>query len=173
MTSTLVVGPARASRSRYAASLLDAHPHVTLLSVHAADDPDTLRGHGVPEHWQVLETHDLTRALLGARNPVIVDDLPAWVARTLDERDLWQDRDQARETIDGLAEEACLGLSALPFETVAISYEVAPDGTPRGRLLADLVERVNARVSASSTFVHEVRVGRVLDLTDVPLAPEL
>lgn len=172
MTSTLVLGPTRASRTRHAASLLSAHPQVTLLSLHPEDEATSLAA-DAPEHWTVMRSTDLTRALLAARNPVIVDDLPTWVTRVLDDRDLWDDAGAARETVDALAEEVAFGLSALPFETVAISHQPASDGSARAELLAELVERLNARVSATSTFVLEVRAGRVLDLSDAPLAAEL
>ncbi|MGO0576368.1 hypothetical protein [Ornithinimicrobium panacihumi] len=173
MTSTLVLGQSPRGRTRYAESLLGAHPQVTLVSTHASEAEHSLVAGELPDHWSTLRSIDLTRALLGARNPVLVDDLPAWVGRLLDEHDLWQDPEAARATVGGLADELCLGLSALPFETVAISYEPVGDGSERGTLWAELVEEVNYRVSARSTFVHEVRAGRVLDLTDAPLAPEL
>ena len=179
MTSTLVLGASPATRFRYAVSLLSSHDRVTLVSAHATPEGSALAQlGGLPEGWAVVETLDLTRALLAARGPVLVDDLPTWVGRVLDEQQLWDDPGAARAQLDGLGEEVGFALAALPFPTVAISQEVdrlpVPDAglDRRAPLLAELVELVNLRVSAASSHVHEIRGGRVLDLSDGRAVPQ-
>lgn len=176
MTSTLVLGPARSTRSRYAVSLLSPHPQVRLLSTH--EEPATPGSLGAHEGWTVVPTAELTRGLLGSRCPVLVDDLPTWVRRIVDEHGFWADEDAAHALVLGRAEELCLALSALPFETVALSFDptlilsgaVESPGDTDARLWAELTDHVTSRVSASATFVHEIRGGRVLDLSDAPPA---
>lgn len=173
MTSTMVLGRARRTRSRYAVSILSPHPEVRHVATRSASTKPEHAVPDLPEGWQAVATLDLTRALLSSRTPVLVDDLPTWVEATLDTENLWDDAEAARTRLHELTDELCLALSAVPFETAALTcdpdhrHDLDPE---RAELWSELLEHVNARVSEVATFVHEVRGGRVLDLSDAPPA---
>lgn len=88
---------------------------------------------------------DLVAALMNSRHPVLVDDVPAWVAGL---------EDRAEERI----EEVVLTVRSLPFPVVLISREGDEEH----------LARVNERLSAIADQVHLVVAGRVLDLSDAP-----
>ncbi|MDO5741073.1 MAG: bifunctional adenosylcobinamide kinase/adenosylcobinamide-phosphate guanylyltransferase [Ornithinimicrobium sp.] len=165
MTTTLVVGKPHADRAQHAQSLLSAHPQVTLVSTR--EHPEAIRN-GRPDQWSLVETFDLTRALLSSRSPVLIDDLPGWVDAVLDDRCLRDDPEGAHQVISGLADELCLALSAVPFETVTLTSE-SLEGTGDASLRDQLVSYVNARVASVSGDLHAVVLGRVIDLSSMPL----
>lgn len=165
MTTTLVVGGSRDSRTRHACGLLRQHEQVTWVQTRVAgtqDAPD------LPAGWRVLPTGDLTHALIAARNPVLVDCLSDWLGGQLDDRDLWDDPVGARGLVDGLLDELVVAAQGLPYDVVLVSEEVdgraAAPGSPE-RLTADLLDHVNRRVSAAVQQVHLILAGRVLDLS--------
>lgn len=181
MTTTLVLGGARSGASRHAEDLLRPHDRVTYVATQSPpeldDDPDLtarIRRHERrrPTRWQALETRDLTRALLNARNPVLVDGIGPWVGGQLDDHRLWEDPRGAHALLDGLSDELAVAAQALPFEVVLVSHDVdwlVSDLDARDRLFADLLGQVNYRLSAAATRVHAVIAGRVLDLSDAPV----
>lgn len=181
MTTTLVLGGARSGKSQHAEDLLRRHEQVTYIATRTApaldEDPyltERIKGHQSrrPEGWATLETRDLTRALLSARNPVLIDGVSSWIRGQLDDNGLWDDAQGARGLIDGLSDELAVAARALPFEVVIVTQDVgwvSTDLDAQDRLFADLLGQVNVRLSAAATSVHAVIAGRVLDLSKAPL----
>lgn len=181
MTATLVLGGPRSGKSRHAAALLAHHPRVTVVdtstaagSGHEADPaaPTSLSQEQRPEAWDSLHTLDLTRALLASRQPVLIDDLGGWLQGVMAEDAATDDPGHARDVVEARLDELSVALRAVPFDVVTVSHEPAcvrfPED-PSDRLFAELLARVNQRVSASSTRVHAIIGGRVLDLSSAPL----
>lgn len=181
MTATLVLGGLRSGRSRHAEALLARHPQVTFVATHAHPDPEAdpelaervrLQQERRPAGWRTLETLDLTRALLASRHPVVIDDLGGWLQGVLGDDPLAEGLEQVRGRVEERLDELSVALRAVPFEVVTISHDpsglrLPPD--PVERLYAELLSRVNQRVSAASSRVLVVLGGRVLDLSGAPL----
>lgn len=151
MTTTLVLGGPHSGRTRHAEALLAASPAVTRLAT--------------------AQTPELARALLAARQPVLVDDLAAWLRGVLDADDLWRHAERARLVVDERLDEVIVTLRGLPFDVVVVSTEAhavrLPD-VPSEELYVDLLARVNQRLSAAASHVHAIVAGRVLDLSAAP-----
>ena len=181
MTTTLVLGGTRSGKSRHAEDLLREHERVTFVATRPAPDPDAdpelsarvqMHQERRPAGWRTEETRDLTRALLGSRNPVLIDCVGAWLRGQLDDHDLWEDAAGAKALIDGLSDELAVAAQALPFEVVLVSEDAGPlswSDEPRDRLFASLLADVNCRLSAAANGVHVVMAGRVLDLSSAPV----
>ena len=85
---------------------------------------------------------------------------------------LAEGEEQVRGRVEERLDELIVALRAVPFEVVTISHDpsglrLPPD--PVERLYAELLSRVNQRVSAASSRVLVVLGGRVLDLSGSPL----
>lgn len=181
MTTTLVLGGTRSGKSRHAEDLLRRHERVTYVATRPDPGEDVdpelssrIRMHQErrPVGWRTEETRDLTRALLGSRNPVLIDCVGAWLRGQLDDHDLWEDPAGAKALIDGLADELAVAAQALPFEVVLVSEDASGltwSDEARARLFAHLLADVNCRLSAAATGVHVVLAGRVLDLSSAPV----
>lgn len=171
MTTTLVLGGKAPSTSQHAAALLRGQDQVCrVVTGSSAGDDAATSDH--PESWAVLETRDLTRALLSSRHPVLVDNVPDWLRGQLDDHDAWGDDLSARGLVDGLVDELAVASQALPYEVVIISQDLGwapPANTDQERLFGELLGHVNERLSAASTRVHAVIAGRVLDLSQAPV----
>lgn len=182
MTTTLVLGGVRSGKSRYAASLLPRDLPVTVIAPGRpadAADPDWARR--VAEHrrrrpdgWTTVETHDVTRAMLRGRTPVLIDCLGSWVTALIDDASAWEDPVKATDLVTEAAHELAALWANAPFDSVAVSNEVGlslvPD-TPSGRLFQDLLGTVNSVISAVSRRTHLVVAGRILDLSGLPTTP--
>ncbi|WP_052593382.1 bifunctional adenosylcobinamide kinase/adenosylcobinamide-phosphate guanylyltransferase [Luteipulveratus mongoliensis] len=182
MTTTLVLGGTRSGKSRYAESLLDHEAEVTYVATGPQPDEDDRDWQArVDEHrsrrpqtWTTVESSDVTRAIIGARSPVLVDCLGNWVTGTFDDAKVWEDRDKAlRIMAERTAELSALWMNA-PYDVVAVTNEVGmsvvPD-TASGRLFQEALGRVNATISAVTDQVHLVLAGRVMDLSTLPTVP--
>ncbi|MGD8200828.1 bifunctional adenosylcobinamide kinase/adenosylcobinamide-phosphate guanylyltransferase [Ornithinimicrobium sp. W1679] len=170
MTTTLVIGGPRNGTARHARSLFSGHPQVTCVVT--ADEDGADQGPGTPDGWRVVRTRDLSRALLGSRHPVLVDDLTCWLRGILDDQQLWDDPAAAHETVEDRLAELTVAASAMPFDVVVLSAEPSWSPRPtddRDALFVDLLEHTNERVSAVSGQVHAILAGRVLDLSDAAL----
>lgn len=177
MSTTLVLGAARSGKSRHARSLLPADARVTMVRPvrPVEDDPGTPVPGAVvpPAGWQTVETQELSRVLMAARGPVLLDTLDTWVAGVLDEIDGWEDPERSTKHVNDLVDELLVAMVYLPFDIVAVSTDpgwVGHDLSPASRLHRDLVAVVNRRVGASAQQVQLVVAGRVLDLTGASVA---
>lgn len=181
MTATLVLGGPRSGKSRHAEALLAHHPRVTVVATRTAPDPEqdpdlaarlVRRREQQPDGWTAVQTLDLTRALLASRHPVLIDDLSGWLRGVLEEDPAISDPAHARDTVEERLDELSLALRAVPFDVVTVSHEpswVHHPEDPAEQLYVELLAHVNQRVSASSSRVHAILGGRVLDLSGAPL----
>jgi adenosylcobinamide kinase / adenosylcobinamide-phosphate guanylyltransferase len=181
-TTTLVLGGTRSGKSRHAQSLLPRDHEVTFIAASkppSDEDPEwTARverhRRDRPEGWTTVESSDITRSILYARSPVLVDCLGGWVTALIDEAELWDDAPSALALVDDKAAELAALWSLAPYDSVAVSNEtgmsVVPE-TPAGRLFQDALGRVNTTLCAVSKQVHLVVAGRILDLSDAPIVP--
>lgn len=171
MSTTLVLGAARSGASRHAESLLADHDQVTSVAARRPD-PSGTEATRRREDWEHVETLELSRALMSARSPVLIDCLDSWVHDVLNEAQAWDAGAQGPSMVHRLVDELLVAMMHLPYDIVVVSREsgwgVAP-ADPRQALLRDLVGEVNRRVSAASQRVHLVVAGRVLDLSDAAL----
>ncbi|WP_265444141.1 bifunctional adenosylcobinamide kinase/adenosylcobinamide-phosphate guanylyltransferase [Flexivirga meconopsidis] len=170
--ATLVLGGEGSGRGRYAVSLLrdQAAATVAVPSPEEAS-PDRDPSAGWPDSWTVTGTNDLSRTILRARHPVLVDDLTAWVALLLDRADAWSDPERALAAVTDAADElvtVCLGV---PFDVVLLSTDVGSIPLPRNetrRKLQRTVAEANRLIGAALPHVVLVTGGRALDLSDSP-----
>lgn len=172
MTTTLVVGGPRSGASRHAVELLAGQERVTCVT--APLSVPVLGGGPVPQEWRMVNTLDLTRALLNARGPVLIDNLASWLRGLLDDDGLGNDPQAAHARLDGLIDELAFASQALPYDIVIVTEEPAgsryrPED-PREQLYADLLGEITRRLSASAAQVYAVLAGRVLDLNGTPAA---
>lgn len=184
MTTTLVLGGTRSGKSNYAQSLLDAQSPVTFIAPTVLDgeaDPEwraRIDAHRQerPRAWSTVESPDVTRAILYARGPVLVDCLGTWVTALIDREQLWEQRDKALSMVSERAAELAAIWTHAPYDAVAVSNEVGMSvvpATPSGRLFQDALGRVNSVVSSASERVHLVVAGRLIDLSAAPLVPRI
>lgn len=178
MTTTLVLGASRSGNSRHAEHLLRSHDKVVYVATRTApgfgEDMDLearIAAHQArrPEGWTTVETRDLTRALLGSRHPVLVDNMADWLSGQLDDHGLWDDPEGARGLVDGLLDEFTIAARALPHDVVIVTKDRAwhPLSTdPRERLFVELLGHTNQRLSSGCAQVHAILAGRVLDLSN-------
>lgn len=166
MPATLVLGGPRSGRTRHAFSLLRGHDQVTYVLTGPGEARD------LPPAWATVRTVELTRTLLSARRPVIIDCLTGWVRSHLDSRALWDDPVQARETIGPLLAELVVAARAVPNQVVLVGQELVAASLPEDahqRLLVELNAEVNTQLSAACSTLHVVLAGRVLDLSGAPV----
>ncbi len=184
MTTTLVLGGGSGGQRRHAENLLAGADTVTTVatgpvqSVADGGQPadhhscGAARREGRSDTRTTMETTDVTRAIIAARGPVLIDCLGTWVSAVIDEVDAWQNPARAHQHLGSLLDELLVAWSSVPFDLVAVSTEagmgVVPD-TPSGRLFRDALGTVNTRVGAASHRVHLVVAGRALDLSGCPL----
>lgn len=185
MPTTLVLGGPRSGKTRHAASLLREHDQVSYVATGSSTsirtegaDPAADEIFGAPKvtrlppTWESVRTGELTRTLLAARRPVLIDGLTDWVRTHLDAQDLWQDPVRARTTISALLAELVVAAGAVPFPVVLVGQELSTASLPedpRQRLLVELNAEVNTELSTACSRVHMVVAGRVVDLSDAPV----
>ena len=180
MSVTLVLGGARSGKSRYAESLLRAHPAVTYVapgSVPDGSDPEwaeriSLHQARRPANWSTEETTDLADVIHAADNPVLIDCLSTWLTQLIDDIDAWGDRRMAVSHVQEETARLLDALSSAPVDIVLVTNEVGLSVVPStssGRMFRDELGRLNAAVSAASDQIFLVVAGRVLDLSDCPV----
>jgi len=180
MSVTLVLGGARSGKSRYAESLLRAHPEVTFVApgdVPDGSDPEwaeRIRRHQArrPQGWATVETTGLATVIGGADHPVLVDCLSTWLTRLIDDIGAWDERERATAELEKQTARLLDALRSAKVDVVLVTNEVGSSVVPAtasGRLFRDALGRLNAAVSAASDQVALVVAGRVLDLSGCPV----
>lgn len=163
MSTTLILGGTSRASRRYAAALLPAGTPVTVVF---PGEPQTDQ---YPDGWDTVRADDLTRTILRNRTPVLVDSLETWVIGLLDHHDAWSgDEAKLVPVREAIEEFGVLWMNA-PYASVALSREVGLTAIPEddhNRRLRDVLEDVNAAVSAASKRTHLIVAGRALDLSD-------
>lgn len=177
MSVTLILGGARSGKSRYAESLLRAHPAVTYVAPGPVPDGSDLEWaerislHQArrPAQWSTRETTELAAVIRAAQHPVLIDCLSTWLTQLIDDIDAWQDRARALSHLEKETARLLNALSSATVDVVLVTNEVGSSVVPStssGRMFRDELGRLNAAVSAASDQVFLVVAGRVLDLSD-------
>ena len=183
MSVTLVLGGARSGKSRYAESLLRAHPSVIYVAPGAVpdgSDPEweeriSLHRARRPATWSTNETTELAGVIRAADHPILIDCLSTWLTRLIDDIDAWGDRDRAASHLEAQTVRLLESLASATVDVVLVTNEVGMSVVPAtasGRMFRDDLGRLNAAVSAASDHVALVVAGRVLDLSDCLVVPD-
>ncbi len=182
MTTTLVTGPVRSGKSRHAEHLLARHREVLYVATGPGPGQDAewaarVRAHRLrrPDGWRTVETLAVAETIAGADRAVLVDCLGTWLTGLVDSVG-WDHLELAAERVAEATRELVRALEQASRPVVLVTNEVGwslVPTTPSGRFFADELGRVNAAVSAVADRVHLVVAGRVVDLTDAPVVPQL
>ncbi|SOE02945.1 adenosylcobinamide kinase /adenosylcobinamide-phosphate guanylyltransferase [Blastococcus haudaquaticus] len=166
----LVLGGARSGKSSYAEGLLMREPRVEYVACGLRPTEDdvewadrvALHRARRPVSWTTTETLDLVAVLGTPGPPVLVDCLTTWLARVMDECEVWDGQPgsdaKLREAVDALVA-AWVGTRR---GVVGVSNEVGSGivpATPSGRRFRDELGVLNARIAAASDRVWLVTAG--------------
>ena len=181
---TFVLGGARSGKSRYAETLLGAHPDVTYLATARPDESDdewTLRiaAHRTRRRsqWRTVETTDLDRVLDDAveGQAVLIDCLTLWLTSVCDDAGLWNhddgDRSSDQASLSVVQDRVGSLVAALRrtrARVVLVSNEVGGGVVPAtrsGREFRDLLGYLNATVSAECETTILVVAGHPLTVS--------
>ncbi|RZU31126.1 bifunctional adenosylcobinamide kinase/adenosylcobinamide-phosphate guanylyltransferase [Blastococcus saxobsidens] len=167
---TLVLGGARSGKSRYAEQLLARARRVEYVACGLpADDGDpewaarvALHRDRRPGSWRTVETVDLVRVLGEPGPPVLVDCLSTWLARVMDDCDVWTGAEGADERLARAVDDVVAAWVGTRRRVVAVSNEVGSGVVPAtasGRRYRDELGILNARVAAASQRVWLLTAG--------------
>lgn len=174
----LVTGGARSGKSSYAEARAAQFDHVTYLATGGtrADDLEwqqRIAAHRErrPDHWDTLETTDLTRVLreASADSALLIDCIGLWLTARLDAADAWGRENDALMRTGVLSEidDLVAAVRACEAPVIIVTNEVGMDlvpADPGGRLFRDLLGIANARLATACDPVTLVIAGRALDL---------
>jgi adenosylcobinamide kinase/adenosylcobinamide-phosphate guanylyltransferase len=179
----LVLGGARSGKSMYAEQRAARFGRVTYVATSGTRDGDpewadrvALHRDRRPAHWATVETADLP-AVLAAANAgscVLVDCLTLWLTAVLDQVDGWGraaagHRTQVRSDVAARTDALLAALATCRAEVVMVSNEVGlgiVSDAASGRLFADELGRLNARVADACDDVTLLVAGRALSLEE-------
>lgn len=173
----LVTGGVRSGKSRFAESLLSAHPDVTYLAPGAVPDPAVdpewaarVATHQArrPPGWSTLETSRVPEALGCSESPVLLDCLGTWVTAVVDGLGTWDiPLSRWQPSFDIQLQALVDAWQAFGGLAVAVTNEVGwglVSEHRSGRIFTDLLGRTNQAVAAASDRVVLVVAGRTLEL---------
>lgn len=165
-TRVLVLGGARSGKSVLAESMLaeaGVADYVATSARPGAVDPEweqRVFEHRArrPPGWRTLETTDVAAALGGPGDgpPVLVDCLATWLARVMDDCEVWTDAPDAASSLHLRLDELVAAWERTSRAVVAVSNEVGSGVVPAtvsGRLFRDELGRLNARLAAGADQV--------------------
>ncbi len=160
---TLVTGGTRSGKSAYAERLMWQLPEVTYLATAHTypDDPEwvervRLHQRRRPGGWQTVETLDVASVLSSPGPPVLLDCVGMWLTRSMDETGCWENEPDARALLAQRIDELVAAWEGSPRDLVGVTNEVGwgvVPATRSGRLFADELGRVNARLAAAADRV--------------------
>ncbi|WP_328322321.1 bifunctional adenosylcobinamide kinase/adenosylcobinamide-phosphate guanylyltransferase [Kribbella sp. NBC_00382] len=169
----LVLGGARSGKSTEAERLLADHADTIYVATggDGSADPEwaeriALHRSRRPASWGLVETIDLVPLLETAGPPLLIDCFTLWLARTMDECEVWSDYSRAAE-VEKRIERLADAWSATTRLVVAVSNEVGSGVVPADagtRLYRDLMGRVNATLARRSETVLWCVAGRTVAL---------
>ncbi|TDU87134.1 adenosylcobinamide kinase /adenosylcobinamide-phosphate guanylyltransferase [Kribbella voronezhensis] len=171
---TLVLGGARSGKSTEAERLLHDHPDTVYVATGytgTADDPEwaeRIARHRErrPATWGLAETVDLVPLLATDGPPLLIDCLTLWLARVMDDCEVWTDHAGVPDVESRIAQLAA-AWSQTPRLVVAVSNEVGSGVVPADagtRLYRDLMGRLNATIARRSDHVLWCLAGRTIPL---------
>ena len=179
---TLITGGVRSGKSRHAEAIAAqaAGPVRYVAPGHPpGDDAEwaaRIAAHRArrPAHWETVETIDVAGILDAATagEVLLVDCLTTWLARHLDEAGAWTEVDGWTERIDRESDRLVDAWRTATATVVGVTNEIGlgvVPATASGRMFRDRLGTLNQRIAAASDRLHLVVVGRVLDLSGVPI----
>lgn len=166
----LVLGGARSGKSSYAEQLLARErvvDYVACGTPPGPDDPEwadrvALHRGRRPASWRTVETLDLPGVLGGPGPPVLVDCLTTWLAGTMDECGVWEERPGADDRLAVAVDDLLAAWVTTRRRVIGVSNEVGSGivpPTPSGRRFRDELGVLNARLAARSPRVWLVTAG--------------
>jgi adenosylcobinamide kinase/adenosylcobinamide-phosphate guanylyltransferase len=166
----LVLGGARSGKSSYAEGLLSRHRSVEYVAcgLGPSDDDaewaDRVALHRArrPASWTTLETIDLVAVLGTTGPPVLIDCLTTWLARVMDDCEVWADEPGSDEKLAAAVDELVDAWTRTRRRVVGVSNEVGSGivpATPAGRRFRDELGVLNTRIAAASDRVWLVTAG--------------
>jgi adenosylcobinamide kinase / adenosylcobinamide-phosphate guanylyltransferase len=122
-----------------------------------------------PAHWSTVETDDIATQLRQAPDtPTLIDDLGAWLTRTLDRNNAWEP-DPPAGSVAAPIDDMLTAVGAFGSTLVLVSPEVGltvVPATASGRRFADELGSLNQRVAELCDQVVLVVAGQ-----GVPIKP--
>jgi adenosylcobinamide kinase/adenosylcobinamide-phosphate guanylyltransferase len=166
----LVLGGARSGKSSFAERLLARAGPVDYVACGApptADDAewaDRIAQHRDrrPPSWHTLETLDVAGVLTEPGAPVLVDCLTTWLARVMDECEVWAAAPDADARLAARIDALVEAWAGTRRRVVAVSNEVGSGivpATPSGRRFRDELGVLNARVAGRASRVWLLTAG--------------
>ncbi|TQN43605.1 adenosylcobinamide kinase /adenosylcobinamide-phosphate guanylyltransferase [Blastococcus colisei] len=166
----LVLGGARSGKSSHAEGLLRRERSVDYVACGLAPSDDDLEWAGRvalhrarrPASWSTVETIDLVDVLGRPGPPVLVDCLTTWLARVMDECEVWTDQPGSDAKLAAAIDEVVAAWARTRRRVVAVSNEVGSGivpATPSGRRFRDELGVLNARIAGTSDRVWLVTAG--------------
>ena len=167
---TLVLGGARSGKSSYAERLLSGEGSVEYVACGAVPDDDDTEWAGRvalhrarrPASWTTTETIDLVAVLRTDGPPVLVDCLTTWLARVMDDCQVWTEEAGSDAELAVAIDEVVDAWSGSRRRVTGVSNEVGSGivpATPSGRRFRDELGVLNARIAAASDRVWLVTAG--------------
>ena len=165
---TLLLGGARAGKSRRALDLADGEPHVTFVATAEAFDEEMdarIRTHKAERaaHWLTIEAPiALSDAIRDAplTHLIIIDCITLWISNLLLRAN--GASVAAQPMVEASVAELLTQLATRTTHTIVVSNEVGlgivPE-TPLGREYRDLLGRANASIAASADRVELLVAG--------------
>jgi len=165
-----VLGGARSGKSSYAEGLVGREPVVEYVACGlrpTADDvewADRVAVHRArrPGTWTTTETIDLVAVLGSPGPPVLVDCLTTWLARVMDECEVWDERPGSDAALAAAVDALVAAWSGARRRVIGVSNEVGSGivpATPSGRRFRDELGVLNARIAVASDRVWLVTAG--------------
>ncbi len=166
----LVTGGSRSGKSQVAEDRLNGHEAVVYVATGAVPDGNDaewtrriqLHRDRRPHHWTTAETLDVA-GVLGQDGPaVLVDGIGTWLARTMDETGLWDDRDGADKALEERTTALIEAWRRTNRDAVVVTDEVGSGVVPptkSGRLFRDELGRLNAALATTADEVWLVTAG--------------
>ena len=157
---TFVLGGARSGKSRFAETLVEAHPapwfYVATAQAFDNEMTERIAIHRArrDSRWATCDApHDLAAQVAAlSEGPMLIDCLTLWLTNRM----------LADAPLEAEGDALVAALAARPSPTVVVANEVGlglvPE-TPLGRAFRDAAGRLNQKVAAASDTVHFVAAG--------------
>jgi adenosylcobinamide kinase/adenosylcobinamide-phosphate guanylyltransferase len=170
----LIIGGARSGKSAHAEQLLRDEPYVDYVATAIHDAADAEWAERIarhrerrPQHWNTVETADLSD-VLGVDGPAaLVDSITAWLTAVIDRTGAWVDEPGPRDALAQEVDRTVGAWASTPRRVIAVTDEVGsgivPDN-PSARLFRDALGLLNQRLAASADEAWLVTAGIPLRL---------
>ncbi len=165
-----MLGGARSGKSSHAEHLLGRKRSVEYVACGSRPDDDdaewaervALHRARRPPSWTTVETVDLVAVLDGTGAPVLIDCLTTWLARVMDDCQVWTGEAGSDAELAVAIDEVVHAWARSRRPVTGVSNEVGSGivpATPSGRRFRDELGVLNARIAAASDRVWLVTAG--------------